>query len=104
MFFVLCYRIETVNVTSSNIATSSTTPHVITQNKRHKNVLKIFAVIAFLFIFSNAFALFANALSEYFPVIYIYFINNVGKPVIVYLTNSRFRKEVHTLLPIYNNQ
>ena len=99
------FRSKSVNVISSQGISKSTTSANDSnsiQNKRHKKVLKIFAAIAFLFIFSNAITIVANRFSAYFPVVYIYFINNIGKPLIVYMSNDKFRKEVNSLLPKCN--
>ena len=87
-------------------ATATSQHHVSESQERakyHVKTLKIYVAILVLYLFSSVPSLLVLASdydddADYRWVGYLYYINNIGNPVIYYAFNDKFRQEVKTLL------
>ena len=66
----------------------------------HKTI-KIFISVIILFLVAYIPSVFkmTNLVEEFFPIMYAYFINHFGNPIIYYVIDDMFRKEVNRVVP-----
>ena len=64
-------------------------------NKKHVILMKVFAAITLLFLITHTpILLLSFRLTHNFYIMYIFFINHIGNPVVYFIMMKRFRKEV----------
>ena len=76
--------------TVNHLNKSSSTPII----QPHIKASKILGSISLLFVFGYVSLLFKAATNTSLPVEYLYYMNYIGNPLIYYVFNKKFRKDV----------
>ena len=88
------YFVNSQSTSGSNQIQSTNQIHR-EKRARHVTTTKMFAAISLLFVLSYAPVLMVIVnVSNNFHILYVYLINHVGNPIIYFVVNEHFRKDV----------
>ena len=67
-------------------------------DQRHLKVLRLFGLISLFFFLSYLGMFLLIGIDSAFPFQYIYMLNHIGNPLLYYISDGKFRKDVHEIL------
>ena len=66
-------------------------------DQRHLKVLRLFVLVSLFFVLSYLGMFLGIVINSAFPFQYIFMLNHIGNPLIQYINDSKFRRDVYEI-------